>query len=154
MLYQLMYSSVATDEFTEEGLVELLDVSRIANEPHGITGLLIYFAPTHEFFQVLEGEQAEVERLMRNIENDKRHWQVSIEIEGPIKARSFGTWHMGFLRREHPKPETLAGFADVLHEGLASADLTGEKTPALVLVQTTQTMLSAQIGAATENALT
>ncbi len=147
MLYQLMYSSVATDQFTEDGLVELLDLSRTANEAHGITGLLIYFAPTREFFQVLEGEEDEVLRLMRNIENDKRHWQVTVEIEGPIKARSFGAWCMGFLRHEYPKPDTLAGFADVLHEGIASAHLTGAKTPALVLIQATQKMLSAQVAA-------
>ena len=151
MLYQLMYSSVATDRFTEEDLVALLEASRSANNPHGISGLLIYFAPTREFFQVLEGEKDEVLGLMRNIERDTRHWQISIEIEGPIKARSFGAWCMWFLRHEHPKPDTLAGFADVLHKGIESAQLTGAKTPALVLIQATQTMPSAQV-AATENA--
>jgi len=151
MLYQLMYSSVATDRFTEQDLVALLEAARGANNPHGISGLLIYFAPTREFFQVIEGEKDEVLALMRNIERDTRHWQISIEIEGPIKARSFGAWRMGFLRHEYPKPDSLIGFADVLHEGIASAELTGEKTAALVLIQATQKMLSAQ-AAATERA--
>ena len=147
MLYQLMYSSIATGEFTDEASRALLNVSRSANGAHGISGLLIYFAPTHEFFQVLEGEKDEVLRLMQNIEHDSRHSQVTIEFEGPIAARSFGEWSMGFLLNEYPKQDSLPGFVDVLHNGMASAHLTEARTPALVLMRATQTMLTAQLGA-------
>ena len=58
---------------------------------------------------------------MQNIERDSRHSQVSIEFEGPIQARSFGDWSMGFLLHDQPKQDSLPGFADVLHNGMASA---------------------------------
>ena len=59
---------------------------------------------------------------------------------------------MGFLLNEHPKQDSLPGFVDVLHSGLASAHLTEVRTPALVLMRATQTMLTAQLGATAASA--
>jgi hypothetical protein len=141
MPYQLLYTSVAEHDFSDDELATLLDQSRRANKANGITGLLIYFAPTREFFQLLEGEKEDVIRLMSHISSDVRHDQIVIEIQEEVAARSFGAWSMGFLHSNAFNPNAWPEYVDVLHNGLNGVHLTGVRTSAVQLLRAIQTTL-------------
>jgi len=93
-MYQLIYISSATQMLTE---AEFMEVSRHAldqnNEP-AITGTLIY--KDGSFMGVLEGEQEIVAQIYENISHDPRHTLVSIIQEGPIAAREYDKWVIGY----------------------------------------------------------
>lgn len=102
MLYELIYVSYAPDGMSHSALLDLLQTSRAQNAKHGITGLLVYHR--REFMQLIEGERTDVEQLFSNIVNDPRHQQVKALHVGPIEARGFDDWRMGFVA---PDEESL-----------------------------------------------
>jgi hypothetical protein len=94
-LYHLIYESRATQPFSDRDLLELLRHSRGYNAQRGLTGLLLY-SPQGRFLQVLEGEKAEVEALYQHISHDTRHTACLLLLAGPLAARRFAEWRMGF----------------------------------------------------------
>ena len=111
MLYQLVYISAATQEFTQEDLKELLARSRRNNARVGVTGMLLF----HEgsFIQVLEGECQVVEELFARIGRDPRHGGSRVLSRREIEAREFGEWSMGF---RSATADELEGFTPFLVE--------------------------------------
>lgn len=112
-LYQLVYVSAATDLFEEDELHDILTVSRRNNQKRGITGMLLY----HDggFIQALEGPQDEVLDLYRKIERDPRHNHAIKLLNGPIEARNFPEWKMGFQKVDGATAD-LPGFSHFLEE--------------------------------------
>lgn len=94
MIYSLIYISAVTQDFTEQLVHELLEISRKNNKIYGITGLLLL--NTYQFLQYLEGDEKNVKQLMKNILNDSRHTNVIIIKEEKIKQRLFANWSMGY----------------------------------------------------------
>lgn len=120
-LIHLIYASVATQEFGAGDLAYLLQQSREPNARTGLTGMLLF--SDGSFFQVLEGEAKEVDKLYQKLHQDKRHTQLTLIIREPIAARSFGCWSMGF---SHISPEELGaidGLNDFFQEGSCFAEL-------------------------------
>eukprot|EP01061_Rhynchopus_euleeides_P005848 TRINITY_DN1497_c0_g1_i4.p1 TRINITY_DN1497_c0_g1~~TRINITY_DN1497_c0_g1_i4.p1 ORF type:complete len:811 (+),score=204.69 TRINITY_DN1497_c0_g1_i4:45-2477(+) len=93
-LIQLLYSSVASSEWSPTELEELAAHAADANQSRSITGALVHFNET--FFQVLEGEQEAVMQLYANIEKDQRHKHVCIIRVCDIEMRTFTNWAMRF----------------------------------------------------------
>jgi len=118
-LHEIIYVSLATHEMAQAELLALLDQARVHNEAHGITGLLMYHR--HEFLQLLEGERDEVEALYATICHDARHQQVYSMWEGPVRARSFDRWAMGFVSPDEAALRERPGYECVLSNGLISA---------------------------------
>ena len=118
-LHEIIYVSLATRDMAQAELLALLDEARAYNEAHGITGLLMYHG--HEFLQLLEGERAEVEALFAAIHGDARHQQVYTLWEGPVAARSFDRWAMGFVSPDEAALRERPGYESVLSDGLISA---------------------------------
>jgi Sensors of blue-light using FAD len=111
----LIYASVATQDMGTAELTDLLQKARLANETLGLTGMLLH--SDRNFFQVLEGESAVVDKLYEKIIRDHRHEQCTLIIREPIARRSFGDWSMGF---SHVSPEELGrieGLNDFFHTG-------------------------------------
>src|SRR5208337_2559282 len=79
----VIYASVATEKFGVEQLTDLLQKSRDANKRLGLTGILLFSNPN--FFQVLEGEPADLDHLYGKILLDKRHAQITLIIREPIQ---------------------------------------------------------------------
>ena len=77
-LIHLIYASVATQEFGAEQLTFLLQQSREPNVRASLTGMLLY--SDGNFFQVLEGEPEEVDKLYEKLQQDKRHAQITLII--------------------------------------------------------------------------
>jgi EAL domain-containing protein (putative c-di-GMP-specific phosphodiesterase class I) len=109
-LIHLIYASVATQKFDNEQIKELLLQSRAANERIGVTGLLLH--SDGNFFQILEGAAAEVDKLFAKIDADPRHAQVTVIFREPIRRRSFAGWTMGFASTSPQELATVHGLND------------------------------------------
>lgn len=116
-MIQLLYASKASDLFRESSdLPGILRISASNNAARGVTGLLLYTNGT--FMQVLEGEAADIDRLMIRIRADKRHQDVNILIRTSISHREFGRWSMGFRRGLNRKDaESLPEYAPYFEDG-------------------------------------
>ncbi len=82
------------------------DVENIArsssenNMAQNITGIL--FFKNGEFLQIIEGREKDLRAVMKRIENDTRHENVTYVIDEPIKEAGFQTWSMHFLDLDSP----------------------------------------------------
>lgn len=120
-LIHLIYASVATHAFSPAELTRLLSYSRVANERVAITGMLLYAEGS--FFQVLEGEPAAVDALVRKIEADPRHTGIIVIIREPVARRSFEEWSMGFSTLTASDLANIEGLNDFFAEGSCLARL-------------------------------
>jgi hypothetical protein len=125
-LFQLLYISAGTQEFSEEELEQLLATARKNNESLNVTGMLLY----HEgsFIQALEGEQSVVEALYQKIGKDKRHLETRILYRGDIPDRDFKSWSMGFYRSRQSSKDNLDGFHHFLRNGFRTGSKDDEGT--------------------------
>jgi len=78
----------------QDELLDILEVSRIKNEQHNLTGMLLYGEGV--FIQVLEGEEQALLNTYSAIERDDRHYSIIKMTEGEITERNFPDWRMGF----------------------------------------------------------
>ena len=95
LLFSLAYYSRPICAFTDDELADLWECSFEYNQPRRITGALYY--DDDVFFHVLEGDSAEIEPLMKTIERDPRHSELTIVLENDIASPSFRFWPMKFL---------------------------------------------------------
>lgn len=93
--FQLIYASRAAEEIDNNGLLDILSVSRDRNSQMGVTGVLLYDQQT--FIQVLEGEERVVEETFQRITEDKRHSDVITISRFYIPHCQFADWSMGFF---------------------------------------------------------
>lgn len=76
----------------EDVIKEIVAVAQRENPAHQITGVLFFLHNT--FLQIIEGPEAELQALMRNIEADARHENVARLIDTPVERRGFQQWNM------------------------------------------------------------
>lgn len=101
-LIHCIYTSTATTSFSAAQLAELLRKARISNEAAGITGMLLF--TEQSFFQILEGQESDVDSCYARIQLDPRHTKLTRIIREVIAQRSFGEWTMGFA---NPAPDAV-----------------------------------------------
>jgi hypothetical protein len=97
-MFQLIYASAATKNFSHDELSSLLIKARPNNIALGITGMMLYHSGS--FLQILEGDDDNVNALFSIIERDKRHTNVKIiyrDIADGNGEREFEDWSMGFV---------------------------------------------------------
>ncbi|MBX2848989.1 MAG: BLUF domain-containing protein [Acidiferrobacterales bacterium] len=76
-------------------LNQILETSTSSNAAHGISGILSY---NHgHYFQVIEGEDAEVSKLIKNVQKDPRHQNVTEILDIEIEGRFFANWTMNLV---------------------------------------------------------
>jgi hypothetical protein len=95
MLYQLVYSSVATEAMPKSKLYKILHGARAANTIADVTGLLVF--AEGKFLQVLEGPREIVRELMQKIAADQRHKDVRVIAERDVEDRIFSSWKMAYV---------------------------------------------------------
>ncbi len=122
-LEHVIYASVAAQQFGAPQLAELLEKARVANERHGLTGMLLHTDSDGSFFQVLEGEPAAIDQLLGKLTLDKRHSHLTIIIREPIAERSFADWTMGFASVSPEKLRKVPGLNDFFSGGSCFTDL-------------------------------
>lgn len=125
-VYQLLYISAGTKDFSEPELEEILAVARENNKLLNITGMLLY----HEgsFIQALEGDKAVVEKLYQKIGKDQRHLETKVLYRGDVPDRDFRQWSMGFYRSNQSAEDNLEGFHTFLRSGFRRGSKEDEGT--------------------------
>lgn len=112
-LYQIVYTSTATEPFGKTELVKLLEESVWRNTRAGITGALLYYDGT--FLQVLEGEEQAVKDLYARISRDPRHHHLIPLIQERIARRDFPDAAMAFQDLQSPELRILPGDSEYLN---------------------------------------
>lgn len=92
--YQIVYYSTATQAFSEQDLIDLLNYANNYNKPLGISGCLVY--SDGKFIQLLEGERDAVLKLFEKIKQDPRHSNVTVTVEMTVNQKLFPGWGMAF----------------------------------------------------------
>lgn len=98
-MIQICYASRAISEQPQllNDLRNILSEARDFNIRHSITGVL-YYADGY-FFQCLEGEVEDVEKLLAKLHSDSRHHQIKLFESRSILKASFSEWSMKFVGR-------------------------------------------------------
>jgi Xaa-Pro aminopeptidase len=120
-MIHLIYTSVATQDFGAALLTDLLRQARAANEPAGLTGMLLF--SEGNFFQVLEGEPEAVDALYKKIQQDQRHSKLTVIIREPIFRRQFADWSMGFSDISQQDLSNIDGLNDFFQNGSCFSNL-------------------------------
>ena len=95
MLYQMTYSSQASQPLDAADLEQILVDARTGNEARDVTGALVYADGV--FLQVLEGEREVLEDLVERIRQDTRHSAMKVFQKSAIPERAFDVWRMAYL---------------------------------------------------------
>jgi hypothetical protein len=133
MPFRLIYSSEAAPGLAATALGEMLAESRIRNQAHGITGVLLFVEGA--FLQILEGEKDDVLDLMVRIQRDPRHSGLKVFYEQEVGERAFGSWSMAYLS---PSAEDVAKWAELdgattIGDILASVESNPGRLPRMVV---------------------
>ena len=111
-MIHLVYVSSATKEMSEDELIKLLDQARDRNFRQNVTGMLLYAGGN--FFQVLEGNEKDVEEIYEAIVNDERNNGNIVMDKDKISERTFPEWSMGFKHLTNKNKETIKGYSEFL----------------------------------------
>mgnify|MGYP000120767883 CR=1 FL=1 len=89
----------------EKSLSEIEDVAQKKNSEMEITGALFYL--NSRFLQIIEGEKAALEDLMKTLHHAPRHSDIVYLKDSPIEKRSMATWDMEIFNLETDKKQSL-----------------------------------------------
>lgn len=120
-MHHIVYHSCAVGLQTAADLTFLLQQARANNARLGITGLLLY--GNGSFVQVLEGEEEDVRQVYDKIQVDFRHTRVHTLSDGPIPARTFKDWTMGFQPLSGADFERISGYINPYRSDFLDAHL-------------------------------
>lgn len=109
---RIIYRSMAVPELDRAGLFHLLYYARIANEAHGLSGVLL--RAEDRLLQVLEGPTSKLAVTFEAIRRDPRHALVEVIDERPIPQATFPGWPMRYfddcdIRKAVQQMTTAAG---------------------------------------------
>ncbi len=97
--YRLIYESRALlppdADACAAALRDILGTARSRNIRSGVSGILFY--NQRGFYQILEGNQTEVEATFAGIVRDRRHTDVNVSERGFARGRIFHSWSMAFV---------------------------------------------------------
>ncbi|SNR95636.1 BLUF domain-containing protein [Hymenobacter mucosus] len=111
-MHHIVYVSSATVPMPEAELEAYLQRWRANNERDNITGVLLYSQHEQRFMQLVEGQEEDLHRLLELIEKDQRHHNLLKLSDGPIPARAFRSWLMGFKVLDTAIFNQLTGYID------------------------------------------
>jgi hypothetical protein len=97
-LVELTYLSEAVSDMSFLGLMRLLESARAFNLKLGVTGILFY--DNQQFGQIIEGERANILKVWKRIQEDKRHHRIELLEIREISERSFPDWLLRFYGGE------------------------------------------------------
>ena len=91
MLYRAIYVSdaVGTAGASILSIAQILGVSDANNRRDHLTGVLMFH--DGQWMQVIEGERADLDRLIHRLRADPRHRDVTFLVDAPAATRRFGT---------------------------------------------------------------
>ena len=94
---RIMYISTIRSPLSDEEIRAIGQVASRNNKQVGVTGILI---AVHDFFfQILEGDESTLDRLVEKIRQDRRHKDLKVlNAESDIAERMFPIWNMRTIR--------------------------------------------------------
>jgi len=98
-LHEVLYVSTLAPGAPLQVVAQITAKARQANEAADITGLLIFDGM--RFCQQIEGSRREVLALTQRILQDKRHIHIEILRHGPLEARRFDRFALGYADMEN-----------------------------------------------------
>ena len=117
-MIRLVYVSSTKKDWQTNELLELLKHCRTNNSARNITGILLYSNKT--FFQVLEGEEEDINTVFHTIENDPRHRDVTVLERTEISERQFPYWSMGFEKVDPKEFAHIQGVNNFFEEDFST----------------------------------
>ena len=79
MLTRAVYVSSAYEGIDKTTVENILETARTRNAQMGITGILI--CAGNQFIQLIEGEEKEIEGLLKLIQRDRRHHDMELLVK-------------------------------------------------------------------------
>lgn len=133
-LFSLVYISSTVVPLSPAELTELLAVSHRNNSALGITGMLLY--KDGNVMQALEGEERAVRALYAKIGRDPRHRGLLTIYQGPVLARQFEDWSMGFRDLRTVEALAVPGYSEFLNTPLTDKEFSSDPTRSQKLLTT------------------
>ncbi|MEO8202168.1 MAG: BLUF domain-containing protein [Gemmatimonadota bacterium] len=133
-MFFLIYVSSSSGLFSKSELVALLAKCQENNTKLGITGMLLY--KDGNIMQVLEGEEKVVRTLHARISLDPRHRGLLTLLEGPLAARQFPDWSMGFRDLNGADVLSLPGYNEFMNTPLTGEEFSADPTRSQKLLMT------------------
>lgn len=130
----IIYISTASIYFKPETLETMLVKFRKNNEANHITGMMLFSEGT--FLQVLEGNDVDIDTLIKKIEADRRHHSIIKLGSGKIEERIFPNWSMGFKVATAEEFKDLKGYIDPSSPDFFPATQSGDVHPAIAILKT------------------
>jgi hypothetical protein len=93
-LYYIIYSSTPAKKPGAADIENILVTARAENKRYNVTGMLVCLPDN--YIQLIEGPQAAINQLYQNIEQDPRHYRVTILKQGALAQRYFPDWAMAY----------------------------------------------------------
>jgi hypothetical protein len=109
-MIQMSYLSRSSEPMSADQLLALLKQCRTNNAARDLTGMLLYGNGT--FLQVIEGDDAVVDRLVETIAADPRHVGMQRLSRKTIERRQYADWSMGFERVTESGLRQVEGLRD------------------------------------------
>ena len=133
MMVQLIYTSAAVRDLSDDELAHILRASVRNNQKTNITGLLLYAKGT--FLQVIEGESDVIDELIATIKLDPRHRDIEELMRTQIREPEFSQWHMGYRALSKGDALALPNYAPFFEDGFDSAMLAAKPGECLEIMQ-------------------
>ena len=111
-VFYTIYASSATVRLPQHDILELLKRARLKNQAQGLTGMLLYRDGT--YLQYLEGQRADLDRLMKCLREDSRHEAIRILREGTVPGRLFPDWSMAYKNLAGLRSSQVPGYSERL----------------------------------------
>ncbi len=131
-MIHLVYVSSATRAMSEADLLCLLEQSRNRNKRQNVTGMLLYTGGN--YFQVLEGEEKDVDEIYEAIVCDERNNGHIVILKENINDRTFLKWSMGFKYLTTQDKDLLEGYSEFLDRSMKPEDFTNKSDKVLELL--------------------
>jgi len=103
---RITYISKITNPLSNKEIEQIGNISIQNNMQVNITGTLVFFEKM--FFQIIEGDDKEVDRLYKKIGNDPRHCDIlRLKTEDDINERLFPNWYMKTINLDNNVDDLL-----------------------------------------------
>lgn len=130
-LKRITYVSKLNAALTEADIVAIGEQASINNRKIDVTGVLI--SVHGYFFQILEGEQATVDKLVEKISRDPRHKELMIlSAEYQCEERYFSDWNMKTVTLSDSKDHLLQAISVMLENIAQSHSVIGHYTHPMI----------------------
>jgi len=122
---RITYISKLKEKLSFSEIDKLGKIFQKNNQAKNITGTLIYF--NHLFFQIIEGNEKDIDTLFNKIKDDHRHEDIlALKSENEINERFFPDWSMKLTNLDHTTDE-LSLPIKLLFQALIDSHLVIEK---------------------------